>query len=317
ADGALAGTQIAPPCRARHVRMGRGRDAGRCLRGRLDGVLDGGGPADRRRQGARGNVGARGAGQAAGWRPRRLSDCPPGVLAGDGDPGWRFLCSRGREHRCRTPSLIDAIDPMIRRLWGGPCASRRMGAAVLFAAAWLAAPPVLAQDAAQWLARVAQAARSLNYTGTVVYQSGPRVETFRLAHLNEGGQEWEKLLSLDGPAREIVRSGGEVRYYFPDAKIVRIEPRTFRNVFPSLSAEQIKNLAQYYAFRIVAGERIAGHTADIVVFEPKDGLRYGHKFWSDAATGLLLKARLLNEKGEVVEQFAFTDVAVKDRKSVV
>jgi len=36
------------------------------------------------------------------------------------------------------------------------------------------------------------------------------------------------------------------------------------------------------------------------VFEPKDGLRYGHKFWSDATTGLLLKARLVNDKGEVI-----------------
>jgi len=199
---------------------------------------------------------------------------------------------------------------MMRALWGEPCAIRRMGAALLSVAALLIAPLACAQDAGQWLTRAAQAARTLNYTGTVVYQSGPRVETFRLAHLNEDGQEWEKLLSLDGPAREIVRTGGEVRYYFPDAKIVRIEPRTFRNVFPSLSAEQIRNLAQYYDFRAVAGERIAGHTADIVVFEPKDGLRYGHKFWSDATTGLLLKARLVNEKGEVVEQFAFTDVAV-------
>ena len=123
-------------------------------------------------------------------------------------------------------------------------------------------------------------------------------------------QESEKLLSLDGPAREIVRTATEVRYYFPDAKIVRIEPRTIRNVFPSLSPEQIKNLAQYYEFQLVAGERIAGRIAEIAMFEPKDGLRYGHNFWSDATTGLLLRSRLVNEKGEVIEQFAFTDVAV-------
>ena len=41
-----------------------------------------------------------------------------------------------------------------------------------------------------------------------VSDQGTRVETFRLAHLNESGQESEKLLSLDGPAREIVRTGG-------------------------------------------------------------------------------------------------------------
>lgn len=195
----------------------------------------------------------------------------------------------------------------------------RAASACLLASTLVAAPAARAEDAGQWLTRVAQAARTLNYTGTVVYQYGPRVDTFRLAHLNEGGQEWEKLLSLDGPAREIVRTGGEVRFYFPDAKIVRIEPRTFRNVFPSLSAEQIRNLAQFYEFRVIGGERIAGHTADVVSFEPKDGLRYGHKFWSDATTGLLLKARLVNERGEVVEQFAFSDVTVNakiDKESV-
>jgi sigma-E factor negative regulatory protein RseB len=199
---------------------------------------------------------------------------------------------------------------MMRTLLAAPVAIRRAGAGSLFVAALVASPLAFAQDAAQWLARVSQAARTLNYTGTIVYQFGGRAETSRIVHLNEGGQEWEKLVSLDGPVREVIRSAGEVRVYYPDAKIVRIEPRTFRNVFPSLSGEQMRNLAQFYNFRVVSGERIAGHTADIVVFEPKDGLRYGHKFWADAATGLLLKARMVNERGDIIEQFAFTDVAV-------
>ncbi len=136
------------------------------------------------------------------------------------------------------------------------------------------------------------------------------MESWRLVHQGEGGVELEKLTSLDGPAREVIRNVEEVRYFYPEAKVVRVEPRTFRNVFPSLSADQVRNLTQYYSFRAVSGERIAGHTARIVAFEPKDGLRYGHRFWSDTATGLLLKAQLLNEKGEVIEQFSFTDVAV-------
>jgi sigma-E factor negative regulatory protein RseB len=167
-----------------------------------------------------------------------------------------------------------------------------------------------AEDAAQWLARVGQAARQMNYVGTIVYQRGGRVETSRIVHMYENGRESEKLLSLDGPAREVVRSQNEVRFYYPEAKVVRVEPRTFKNAFPSLSAEQQKSLAQFYDFRIVAGERVGGKAAVIAVFEPKDGLRYGHQFWSDSATGLLLKARVVNERGEVVEQFAFTDLLV-------
>ena len=190
---------------------------------------------------------------------------------------------------------------------------RRLGAGLCVAVGMLVAPMAMAQDAAAWLMRITTAARTLNYTGTVVLRQGARLETFRLAHLQEGGQEWEKLLSLDGPAREIVRTASDVRLYLPDAKIVSIEPRTIRNVFPSLSAEQIRNLSQYYEFRSMSAERVAGHMADVVAFEPKDGLRYGHKFWSDSGTGLLLKARLVNEKGDAVEEYAFTDVTINAR----
>jgi sigma-E factor negative regulatory protein RseB len=186
----------------------------------------------------------------------------------------------------------------------------RLAANSLMAVALCCAVDAAAEDAGQWLDRAALAARSLNYAGTIVYQHNGHVETSRLVHVVDGGKEFEKLVSLDGPAREVIRNGGEVRCYYPDAKMIRVEPRTFRNVFPSLSAEQQRNLAQYYDFRSVEGERIAGRIAQVVVFEPRDGLRYGHKFWSDAATGLLLKARLINDRGEVVEQFAFTDVAV-------
>jgi sigma-E factor negative regulatory protein RseB len=176
---------------------------------------------------------------------------------------------------------------------------------------WIAlAHAANAQDAAQWLARAAKAARELNYVGTIVYQIGARVETSRLAHIFDNGIELEKLVSLDGPAREVVRTSSDVRYYYPDVKLVKIEPRTFRNVFPSLSAEQQRSLSQFYDFHVVSGERVGGHAAEVVSFEPRDGLRYGHRFWSDAATGLLLKARIVNERGEVVEQFSFTDLQV-------
>ncbi len=177
-------------------------------------------------------------------------------------------------------------------------------------AALLAAAPARADDAAQWLARVAEAARTINYTGTFVYQRGNRVETQRIVHFSQGGSEVEKVTSLDGPAREMVRGQGEVRFYFPDAKLVRVEPRTLKNGFPSLSADQQKSLKEYYDFRTAPAERVGGVAADVVVFEPKDGMRYGHRFWSDASTGLLLKARMIDERGEVVEQFAFTDIQI-------
>ena len=185
--------------------------------------------------------------------------------------------------------------------------------------ALIVAAPTRADDANQWLARVAQAARTHNYVGTIVYQRGNRVETLRIAHLNQGGAEYEKFVSLDGPPREVVRSQNDVRFYFPDHKLVRVEPLTFRKAFPSLSPEQQKSLKEHYNFKLVAGERVGGIAADVVAFEPKDGMRYGRRFWSDAVTGLLLKARVVNERDEVIEQFAFTDIQINAKidKSMV
>jgi len=162
----------------------------------------------------------------------------------------------------------------------------------------------------QWLSRAAHAARQLDYTGTIVYQIGPRVESSRVTHLYDDGHEFSKLVNLDGPAREVVRSDGEVRCYYPDAKLMRIEPETFRNVFPSLLPEQLHSLSRYYDFRLMGEDRVGGRPVQVVVFEPKDGLRYGHRFWSDEKTGLLLKARVINERGDGVEQFAFSDLTI-------
>ena len=197
-----------------------------------------------------------------------------------------------------------------RRLTGLFQASRGAG---LVVATLIIVPAAFAQDAADWLQRAAGAARSLNYVGTIVYQHGSRVETSRLVHLFDSSGEFEKLTNLDGPAREVVRNNEQVRCYYPDAKVVRIEPRSFRNAFPSLLPQQRSALATYYFFRKAEIARIAGLETQAFVFEPKDGLRYGHKFWADIATGLLLKARLLNEKNEAVEQYAFTDVQIGAR----
>jgi sigma-E factor negative regulatory protein RseB len=108
----------------------------------------------------------------------------------------------------------------------------------------------------------------------------------------------------------VIRINGEVRCYYPDAKVIRVEPRTFRNAFPSLSAQQQAALTDYYDFPHGGATRVAGIETQSWVFVPKDGLRYGHKFWADAASGLLVKARILDERNERLEQFAFTEIAI-------
>jgi len=186
----------------------------------------------------------------------------------------------------------------------------RVGPCVVAAAALLLARSALGQEAAEWLQRAAQAARSLNYSGTLVYKHNSREETTRVFHLADANGEHEKLTNLEGPAREVVRNNDQIRCYYPDAKVIRVESRNSRNAFPALLPQQRSTLVEYYSFNKAEKERIAGLDTQAYIFQPKDGLRYAHKLWADVATGLLVKAQLLNERGFPLEQFQFSDLQI-------
>src|SRR5438093_10195626 len=233
---------------------------------------------------------------------------------------WRTRNTR-RRRRSRACARICARSRPTRRMrrsnGAAPVtASRRprFGLRAVFGvAALLWVSLALADDATGWLQQAAAAAKQLNYSGTLVYQHDGRVETSRVIHMVDTTGEHEKLVNLDGPAREVIRTNDQVRCYYPDAKIIRVEPRTYRNAFPSLLPQQLDTLAAYYFFRKAEIARIAGLETQAYIFEPKDGMRYGHKLWADLTSGLLLKAQLLNEKNEAVEQFAFTDIQIGAR----
>ena len=84
-------------------------------------------------------------------------------------------------------------------------------------------------EAGAWLTKMAAASRSLNYSGTIVYQHRNHVETSRVVHyVNAAGGEFEKLETLDGPPREVVRSNDQVICYLPVRKTVLIESASKR-----------------------------------------------------------------------------------------
>ncbi len=163
-----------------------------------------------------------------------------------------------------------------------------------------------------WLQKIARSARELNYAGTFVYQHGSQVETSRITHFVDTSGEHEKLEALDGSPREIIRNNDQVMCYFPDAKMVKVDKRSASRTFPALLPEQMKSLADNYQIRIGNQNRIAGHDCRVVILEPKDKLRYGHRFCAATDSGLLLKAKMLNERNDVVEQFAFTQLTIGD-----
>lgn len=189
--------------------------------------------------------------------------------------------------------------------------SRRLLGCLLTALAlpvWAQAPT----DALHWLQRMADAAQKLNYVGTFVYQSGNQTETSRITHMVDGADELEHLEVLDGSPREVVRVNDEVQCFLPESRLLIVERRRGRKTpsFPALLPGSFVGLAEHYEISKGAAGRVAGFESQSILIKPKDGLRYGHRLWVDAASGLLLKSAVIDERGEALETFAFTELRI-------
>ena len=165
-------------------------------------------------------------------------------------------------------------------------------------------------DALLWLQRIHAATQKLSYTGTFVYRGGNQSETSRIVHIAGPHGARERLETLDGQAREIVRSDGEVKCYLPDSMTVKVDKRTDHKVFPALLPADLTDISEHYEVSTGGIERVAGYECQSIVLEPRDKIRYGHRLWADANTGMLLKSQTFNNKNEVVEQFAFTQISI-------
>lgn len=167
-----------------------------------------------------------------------------------------------------------------------------------------------APDALQWLQKVANSTRKLTYSGVFVYQGGDRSETSRIIHAMDNGRELERIEALDGSPREVVREGDEIKCYIPDQRLLVLERSRDQRSFPAVLPEGIVALTDHYNVRRGPPGRVAGLDAQSIMVEPKDELRYRRQFWIDTQSGLMLKASLLDEHGNVRESFAFTEVRI-------
>ncbi len=195
-------------------------------------------------------------------------------------------------------------------VWLGLCAGLLVIASMTGAAH--AAETKQPADAIGWLKKIAGASRQLSYSGTIVYQHRNQVETSRVVRfVNSAGGEFEKLETLDGPPREVIRTNDQVTCYLPKAKLVLIEERSrsARN-FPALLPESLEGISENYQIRKEGIDRIAGYDCQWISLTPRDNLRYGRRFCAELASALPLRAQTINEKGEVVESFAFTQLTV-------
>ncbi len=163
-------------------------------------------------------------------------------------------------------------------------------------------------DPIAWLQRAADSARTTTFAGTVVHMTPERTSTSRITHVFMGGAEHEKIESLDGPRREIVRHNEEMQCFYPDAKTVRLDRRVTARFFPAVLAGPVPAIAENYTVKLGEVERVLGQDCRWIHLDPRDALRYAQRLCTELGSGLVMRARTLGKKGQVIEQFTFTDL---------
>jgi sigma-E factor negative regulatory protein RseB len=171
--------------------------------------------------------------------------------------------------------------------------------------------PARSELAIEWLDRISRSARELPYTGVFVHQTAEGASSTRITHLmDRQGVEHEKIEPMDGPVSEIIRRNDEMICYRPETRTISIDRRATGRFFPSLITGNAKAIAENYNVKLGNVERIAGFDCQWVILEPKDAMRYMQKLCAELGTGLLLRAKLYNDRKQVVEQFMFTQLDV-------
>jgi sigma-E factor negative regulatory protein RseB len=161
-----------------------------------------------------------------------------------------------------------------------------------------------------WLMRIHEAAGRRNFQGTFIVSGGGAVASARIAHFCEGRNQFERIESLDGQARHVFRHNDVVHTVWPGSRVAVIEQSQLLWSFPALLQSGDDRIVEFYDVRAQGSERVAGHDANVLLLQPKDSLRFGYRLWSEKVTGLLLRADVLNERNEVLETSAFSDVAI-------
>ncbi|MEW5756945.1 MAG: MucB/RseB C-terminal domain-containing protein [Pseudomonadota bacterium] len=166
-------------------------------------------------------------------------------------------------------------------------------------------------NAMEWLDRMISAQQKLNYHGTFVYFHDGNLESMKVFHASGEAGERERLIHLNGTAREVVRNNDIVTCIFPNDKLVVVDKRHGRRGFsPLLSTKNIAAFEQNYRLQLSEKtDRVAGQMARLIEVEPKDAFRYGYRLWVNDQ-GLLLRADLVDENKKLIEQIMFTELTV-------
>jgi len=169
------------------------------------------------------------------------------------------------------------------------------------------------REARQWLERMSEALATRNYEGRFFHMRDSRREAMRIYHRVDKGKVTERLVSLDGSGREIIRNQTEVICYLPDRRTVLVEKRTDDNSLLAAVPAYNEELEAHYNIERGPFTKALGRRTQVINVTPRDQFRYGYRLWLDDETAMPLKSQLCDREGNVIEQILFAELNFRDR----
>lgn len=160
------------------------------------------------------------------------------------------------------------------------------------------------------LQQMCDAMSQKSYRGTFVHIHNNKLESMEIVRRKDASGELEKLRSLNGEAREIIRDQDVVTCILPRSQRVTVDKSRPGSQLPLSLPQNLDNIEAFYTLSIDGEERIAGLAATIISLTPKDSYRYGHRLWVDKQSKLMVKSDVLDEQGVPIEQLMFTRLSV-------
>ncbi len=156
-------------------------------------------------------------------------------------------------------------------------------------------------DARDWLVRLQAAEQQTGFHGAFVYERNGSFSSHEIWRHVTPDSVQERMLQLDGPAHETLRTNGRLTCMNGSLNDPLVEEQWLaRNLEP-------RQLSQWYEMRMAGNSRVAGRAAVVLALIPRDQHRYGFELHLDRETALPLKSLLLNEKGQPLERFQYVE----------
>ncbi len=167
-----------------------------------------------------------------------------------------------------------------------------------------------AEQAQNLLEKMSSATHNLNYDGVFVYSRGNQLDSMRVIHKVDEKGEFERLISLTGPSREVVRDEQNVTCIYSDNQTVMVDKGGLNKFLATNFPEAISRIRGHYRFQVLGKDRIAGRPTHIIEIMPKDDYRYSYRLWLDSDTSLMLKSAVVNMQEKVLETVLFTQIDI-------